>query len=92
MFSTTSAKDLKNEVLPPDILPVIILSGSDYEMGFQYGRQAGNYIEVNMEAAWADALETFSREEVIRTLKANQHYIQKFTPECIDIMKGIAKR
>jgi hypothetical protein len=87
---TTSAKDLKNEVLPPDILPVIILSGADYEMGFQYGQQAGNYIEVNMEAAWADALKTFSREEVIRTLKANQHYIQKFTPECIDIMKGIA--
>ncbi len=90
IFSTTSAEDLKNEVLPPDILPVIILSGSDYELGFQYGQQAGNYIEVNMEAAWADALKTYSREEVIHTLKANQHYIQKFTPECIDIMKGIA--
>jgi hypothetical protein len=88
--SATSANDLKNEVLPPDILPVIILSGSDYEMGFQYGQQAGFYIEVNMEAAWADALKTFSRDEVIRTLKANQHYIQKFTPECIEIMKGIA--
>jgi len=90
LLSFTSANDLKNEVLPPDILPVIILSGSDYDMGFQYGKQAGSYIEVNMEAAWADALKTFSREDVIRTLKANQHYIQKFTPECIDIMKGIA--
>ncbi|MFC2158349.1 C45 family autoproteolytic acyltransferase/hydrolase [Acidobacteriota bacterium] len=90
IIGTSSAKDLKNEVLPPDILPVIMLSGSDYEMGLQYGQQAANYIEVNKEAAWADALETYSREAVIRTLKANQHYIQKFTPECIDIMRGIA--
>ncbi|MFC2168457.1 C45 family autoproteolytic acyltransferase/hydrolase [Acidobacteriota bacterium] len=90
LFSTSSAEELKNEVLPPDILPVIILSGSDYEMGFQYGQQAGPSIEVNMVAAWADALKSFSREEVLSILKANQYYIQKFTPECIDIMKGIA--
>lgn len=88
--SITSAKELKKEVLPPDILPVIILSGTDYEMGFQYGQQAASYIEVNKEATWAAALQTFSKEEVIRTLKANQHYVDKYTPECIDIMKGMA--
>ena len=41
----TKAKD----VLPPGILPVVILSGSDYEMGFQYGQQAGPYLEKEKE-------------------------------------------
>ncbi len=80
----------KDDVLPPDILPIVILEGPDYEMGVQYGRQAGHYIEKNKAAAWASALQQYDRETVIRTLKANQHYIQEYTPECIDIMKGIA--
>ena len=31
------------EMLPPSIMPVIILKGSDYEMGLQYGQQAAPY-------------------------------------------------
>ena len=84
------SQDFQNEVLPPDILPVVIVSGSDYEMGFQYGQQAGHLIEKNKEGTWASALRQFSYDEVVRTLKANQFYIKKFTPECIEIMKGIA--
>jgi hypothetical protein len=41
-------------------------------------------------AAWATALQQYTREEVMRILKANQHYIQEYTPECIDIMRGMA--
>ena len=78
------------EILPPGILPVIFLQGSDYEMGVQYGKQAGQFIEINKEAAWAEALQRYSRDEIIQALKANQHYIQKYTPENIDIMKGMA--
>ena len=80
----------KKNALPPDILPVVILSGSDYEMGFQYGQQAGHYIERTKEAAWASALQRFSQEEIIKALKANQYYIKKYTPQWIEMMKGIA--
>jgi len=31
--------------LPPSIMPVVILKGSDYDMGFQYGQQAGQWME-----------------------------------------------
>ena len=41
-FAKTRA--FNEDVLPPDILPVVILTGSDYEMGYQYGRQAGHLI------------------------------------------------
>ena len=78
------------EVLPPDILPVVILKGSDYEMGFQYGQQAGHLIEKTRDGAWAEALQRFSREEVIHALKANQHYIKKYTPQWIEFMRGMA--
>jgi hypothetical protein len=84
------AKIQADDILPPGILPVIILSGSDYDMGYQYGQQAGHYIEINKTAAWASALQRFSRDDIIRALKANQHYIQKYTPENIEIMKGMA--
>ena len=79
-----------DEVLPPGILPVVILSGSDYDMGYQYGQQAGPYLDKEREAKWASALQTFSREKVLHMLKGNQHYIHRYTPENIDIMKGIA--
>jgi hypothetical protein len=78
------------EVLPPSILPVVILSGSDYDMGFQYGEQAGAFIEKTKLEKWASALETHTKDEVIQALKANQHYIQKYTPEWIETMKGMA--
>ena len=84
--SETKAKD----VLPPGILPVVILSGSDYEMGYQYGQQVGPYLEKEKEATWASTLQTFSREKVLQMLKGNQFYIKKYTPENIEIMKGIA--
>jgi hypothetical protein len=79
-----------DEVLPPGILPVVIISGSDYEMGYQYGQQVGQYLEKEKEAKWASALQTLSREKVLRMLKGNQFYINKYTPENIEIMKGIA--
>lgn len=76
--------------LPPSILPIVILKGSDYEMGFQYGEQACAYIDRNREDKWASALQRFSREEVLRALRANQSFIKRYTPEWIDFMRGMA--
>ncbi len=93
LSSTTNPAAHESEpkdVLPPGILPVVILSGNDYAMGYQYGQQAGPYLKVKKEANWASALQTFSQEKVLHMLKGNQFYIQKYTPENIEIMKGIA--
>ncbi|MBM3788975.1 MAG: hypothetical protein FJW35_01340 [Acidobacteria bacterium] len=86
----SQAVPASSPVLPPGILPVVVLSGSDYEMGYQYGMQAAAYIQENKIEAWSSALQQYSREEVLRTLKANQHYIRKHTPQWIDMMKGMA--
>lgn len=82
------AKDPAEDVLTPDIMPIVVLSGSDYEMGFQYGQQAGHLIERHKDAVWA--IQTASREDVLHDLKAIQYYTKEFTPEAIDQMRGIA--
>ena len=84
------ADDPARDSLPPSILPVVILRGSDYEMGFQYGEQAAAYIDRTREDKWANALQRFTREQVLEALKANQTFIRRYTPEWIDFMQGMA--
>lgn len=53
--------------------------------------QATAFIEENRIEAWTSALRDYSREEVLRALRANQHYIRKYTPEWIDMRKGMTQ-
>jgi hypothetical protein len=82
--------DPARDFTPPDILPVVILQGSDYQMGYQYGSQACDYISQQREAKWAAALQRLSREQITRALKINQKFVEKYTPEWIDFMRGMA--
>jgi hypothetical protein len=79
-----------NDMLPPGILPVVICSGSDFEIGYQYGQQAGAHIYFNTRASRASALQRFSQDGIRDALRANQHFIREYTPENIEIMKGMA--
>ena len=84
------AQNPRENVLPPDIMPIVVLSGSDYEMGYQYGQQAGHLIERRRDAVWAFSLQRLSREQVEHQLRAIQYYAKQFTPEAIDQFRGIA--
>jgi hypothetical protein len=77
-------------LLPPDILPVVFLSGSDFEMGYQYGQQAAAHIHLNIQGSWASALQRMSHDQVIAGLKGSQYYIERHTPEIIEMVKGMA--
>jgi hypothetical protein len=90
LSSTFPADDPSRDSIPPSILPVVILAGSDYEMGFQYGEQAAAYIDRTREDKWASALRRFNREEVLRALRANQTFVRSYTPEWLDFMQGMA--
>ncbi|MCJ7507293.1 MAG: C45 family autoproteolytic acyltransferase/hydrolase [candidate division Zixibacteria bacterium] len=81
----------ETDVLPPSVTPVVILAGSDYEMGFQYGQQAGQYMEKRKIIEWGTfARWGFTHEDVISELKAAQYFIKKDAPEQIEWMQGIA--
>ena len=79
--SATAAK-------PPSVLPVIVLRGSNYNMGYQYYQQVsrlfGSSILKGMRVPGG-----FTNQQLL-ALKANQWYIQKYTPEYIDMFKGMA--
>ena len=91
LSSSFPTDDPARDSLPPSILPVVVLRGSDYDMGFQYGEQACAYIDRTREDKWASALQRFSREEVLRALQANQSFVKRYTPEWIDFMRGMAE-
>jgi hypothetical protein len=73
--------------LIPNVRPVIILSGSDYDMGYQYYQQViqifGRWILNSVKH------DKFTEEE-LANLKAFQQNIRRYTPEFIDFFKGMA--
>lgn len=72
--------------IPPNVRPVIILSGSDYDIGYQWFQQ---YIQIF--GSWIlQELQCRITDEEIAALKVIHQCIEKYTPEFIDIMKGMA--
>lgn len=74
--------------LPPNIRPVIILKGSDYELGYQWYQQLiqifGKWILENISGKqW--------NSEQLKAIEIYEKYIKEYTPEWIEMMKGMAK-
>ena len=73
--------------IPPNVRPVIVLSGSDYDMGYQYYQQL-----VQIFGSWI--LELVARKEYtseeIRSHRDTEGHIKKCAPELIDMFKGMA--
>lgn len=64
-------------VPPPGVMPVIILNGTPYEMGYQYGLEAPEYIALVRDAAWAGALSKKSYTEIMESTRQSRQYITK---------------
>jgi hypothetical protein len=62
-------------VPPPGVMPVVILEGTPYEMGYQYGLQVPEYIAIVRDAAWASALSTNSYDQVVDSCRVEREYI-----------------
>jgi len=74
--------------VPPDVRPVIICSGSDYDMGYQYFNQL---ITVHGWEWWLGEYvgKSFTPEQ-IKALKARQWTLLHEIPWAIEFMKGSA--
>ena len=74
----------------PSIAPVFFLQGSDYEMGYQYGYQAAEYISFFKDNVWANMLRWgYTREEIESRLEAFEYYNQKYFPEISENLRGM---
>ena len=81
------------ELVPPSIMPVYFLSGTDYEMGYQHGEQGAPYITLlkNMIAGKylkKELSNTPEKRDVI--LKGFQVYLDEYAPYLVDYLKGMA--
>ncbi len=90
LFDYDAARGATLTVPPPGIVPVVMVQGSDYAMGFQYGQQAAPYIDLMKEASWVSVLESQDRIGIRAVLDERQGFIDKYTPEANDQMKGMA--
>lgn len=74
--------------LPANIRPVIILKGSDYDLGYQWYQQIsqifGSWILKNVVER------QFSLDQ-LKELGIYNNYIKEYAPEWIDMIKGMAK-
>ncbi len=76
---------------PPEVMPIIYLSGTEYEMGYQYGQQAGAYIEIVKDGLWASLLARYDKTEILDKLTGYEAYVKGLSGiNYLEILKGIA--
>ena len=69
--------------------PLIEVSGTSYEMGFQHGRQAGDLIQKYL--SFIEKLTGKSRAELCQNVREFYPLIEKLSPSLIEEIKGLAK-
>jgi len=72
--------------IPADVRPVVVVSGSDYDMGYQRYQQLAEIFGLGY---LQDMKQTFTDEDLV-SLKAYQWYVQESMPELIEQLKGMA--
>jgi len=90
-----TSKGLGQFVPVPDVMPVVVVSGTPAEMGYQYGYQAAAYVQEVVDAMWDAALRKLgSKHSVERYLKRYEDELHQalpgFATNVIEQMRGIA--
>ena len=67
------AQNPLEDVLPPDIMPIVVLSGSDYEMGYQYGQQAGQWNQLGQSSLTAGGNYQNTQSQMANQMFQNQY-------------------
>jgi hypothetical protein len=78
---------------------VVVVSGSNYEMGVQYGEQAADLIAANQVAIW-NILDTqvvdgtgvpLGRSVILKDMQVWTYYLEKYNPKQKDWLLGISR-
>ncbi|MGB9886058.1 MAG: C45 family autoproteolytic acyltransferase/hydrolase [Moorellales bacterium] len=68
---------------------VVVVSGTDYEMGTQYGKQAGAAIAHNVALLKSRLYEVYGRERVTKDMQVWDYYLTKYDPTYTEWLRGI---
>ena len=84
--------DFDDSIPPPDVRPVVVVSGSPKEMGVQYGEQARDLIARNIAVVKSKTLPLWgSWEDIVKRMDKYEAEMVKNTPEVVEMWKGIAE-
>ena len=71
-------------------IKVVVVSGSNHEMGVQYGEQAAKLIAANRDATWDLLDDQLDRDTVLKDIKVWTYYLEKYDPKLKDWLLGIS--
>lgn len=72
-------------IVPPSIAPIIVVSGSSYNMGYQYAQQVVEIFGALVFERFASLHFTPERLEILRAFEAQ---LAEHTPEILDLCRG----
>jgi len=84
------AREPSEPVIYPGVPQVVVVSGTNYEMGEQYGRQAAHSIHHNLALFKSTLHQIFGKETVANDIKVWAYYIEKHNPALKDWLEGIS--
>lgn len=83
--------DFDAEATPPEVLPVIVVSGSYYEMGVQYGTQMADYIARNAAVVYGGTRPNWDTwEHLVGAMDEYEKEMTAKTPAAVEMWKGIS--
>lgn len=84
--------DFDVNALPPAVRPVLVVSGTPYEMGYQYGQQAAEYIARNAVIVKANTIPLWgSYEEIVEMMDEYEAVLTEKTPDVVEMWKGLSE-
>lgn len=90
-----STKDMRGAVIPPannsnGIPPVVIVSGTNYEMGYQYSEQLAPKIYSLLKRLQTSCYAVYEEKTVINDMRVQLYFSEKHTPGFKEWLEGMS--
>lgn len=72
-------------------VPVIVVSGSNYDMGVQYGRQTAARTAHNVAVVKSMLLQWFGEQQLMKDMEVWAYYFEQYTPGIAEWLRGITE-
>lgn len=69
--------------------PVVVVSGSNYQMGYQYGEKVGHLIFHNWAILKSKLVKAYGKEGATKDIQVWSYYLWKYDPDLKDWLRGI---
>jgi hypothetical protein len=87
---TSTSSDVPPAEIWSGMPPVIVVSGSDYEMGYQCGMQIAPLIYHNHMLTWSGLVATYGEETTESEMSVWAYYLWEYNPGLKDWLEGMA--